>query len=133
MRMRKFPIRHNKKSLNYKHTLITAYKKRWTQRRYWWPYWCFWCSGSCSGTSRCAFLYLLLLLSLYIHTLHSFQLTQKFPRAFSSLHFSNFQTQILVRAEKVQPGRREEAEEEDWREEEEDAADEERDAAAGVV
>ena len=56
------------------------------------------------------------------------------PRAFSSLHFSNFQTQkILVRAEKVQPGRREEAEEEDWREEEEDAADEERDAAAGVV
>ena len=57
----------------------------------------------------------------------------KFPRAFSSLHFSNFQTQILVRAEKVQPGRREEAEEEDWREEEEDAADEERDAAAGVV
>jgi len=48
------------------------------------------------------------------------------------LQFSNFQ-QILVRAEKVQPGRREEAEEEDWREEEEDAADEERDAAAGVV
>jgi hypothetical protein len=52
--------------------------------------------------------------------------------ACSSLQFSNFQ-QILVRAEKVQPGRREEAEEEDWREEEEDAADEERDAAAGVV
>jgi hypothetical protein len=74
-------------------------------------------------------------LFVYSHT-HSFQLTQIFPRILLFSNFPIFNTrakQILVRAEKVRPGRREEAEEEDWREEEEDAADEERDAAAGVV
>ena len=80
----------------------------------------------------CVFISSSFALFVYSHT-HSFPTDMNFPRAFSSLNFPIFTTQILVRAEKVQPGRREEAEEEDWREEEEDAADEERDAAAGVV
>lgn len=81
----------------------------------------------------CVCLCLTFALFVYLHT-HSFQLTQIFPRILLFSNFPIFNTQqILVRAEKVRPGRREEAEEEDWREEEEDAADEERDAAAGVV